>query len=110
MKCKWLVTLSAFAITVPLIFLAGCSNSNTQSTGQKAPGAEQAVADAIDVYVYGYPLVTMDMTRRQMTNVATPERNPFTDGAARETAYLPPSRDAHRYRSQRGHALHHCVG
>ncbi len=73
MKCKWLVTLSAFAITVPLIFLVGCSNSNTQPTGQKAPGAEQAVGDAIDIYVYGYPLVTMDMTRRQMTNVATPD-------------------------------------
>ena len=27
--------------------------------------------DAVDVYIYGYPLVTMDMTRRQMTNVST---------------------------------------
>ena len=28
---------------------------------------------ATDAYIYGYPLVTMEMTRRVMTNVATPE-------------------------------------
>src|SRR5580704_13111343 len=28
---------------------------------------------ATDAYVYGYPLVTMEMTRRVMTNVAAPE-------------------------------------
>src|SRR4030095_14901423 len=28
---------------------------------------------AIDAYIYGYPLVTMEMTRRVMTNVASPE-------------------------------------
>ncbi len=70
MKFKWLVALFALTLTVPLVFLAGCSKSDNQSTGQKAPGSEQAVADAVDVYVYGYSLVTMDMTRRQMTNVA----------------------------------------
>ncbi len=30
---------------------------------------------ATDAYVYGYPLVTMEMTRRVMTNVAQPEGN-----------------------------------
>ena len=30
-------------------------------------------ATAVDAYVYGYPLVTMEYTRRLMTNVATPE-------------------------------------
>ncbi len=33
------------------------------------PGIEQAVGDAVDAYVYGYPLVTMDMTRKFLTNV-----------------------------------------
>ena len=28
---------------------------------------------AIDAYIYGYPLVTMEMTRRVITNVAAPE-------------------------------------
>ncbi len=32
----------------------------------------QAIPDAIDAYIYGYPLVTMEMTRRVMTNVAAP--------------------------------------
>ena len=30
---------------------------------------------ATDAYIYGYPLVTMDMTRRVTTNVATPQGN-----------------------------------
>ncbi len=33
----------------------------------------EAVSDAIDAYVYGYPLVTMEMTRRVMTNVRKPD-------------------------------------
>ena len=73
MKFKLLVALFALAVILPLVFLVGCSKSDTQPTTQKAPGTEQAVADAIDVYVYGYPLVTMDMTRRQFTNVAAPD-------------------------------------
>src|SRR5262249_25543670 len=28
---------------------------------------------AVDAYIYGYPLVTMEMTRRVMTNVVAPE-------------------------------------
>src|SRR6516162_4338505 len=30
---------------------------------------------ATDAYIYGYPLVTMEMTRRVMTNVTTPQGN-----------------------------------
>jgi hypothetical protein len=56
-----------------LLAMAACSSSSNTSTATKAPGTEQAVADAVDVYVYGYPLVTMDMTRRQFTNVAAPD-------------------------------------
>ncbi|MCX2801612.1 DUF1254 domain-containing protein [Microbulbifer thermotolerans] len=35
--------------------------------------ADEAKSIAVDAYIYGYPLVTMEMTRRVMTNVATPE-------------------------------------
>ena len=33
---------------------------------------DQAVSIATDAYIYGYPLVTMDMTRKRLTNVAVP--------------------------------------
>ena len=68
MNCK----LSRFLVMVfavlPLLF--GCKQ---ETSAGKVPGVEQAVSDAIDAYIYGYPLVTMDMTRRQMTNVAVPD-------------------------------------
>jgi hypothetical protein len=34
---------------------------------------EEAKAIAVEAYIYGYPLVTMELTRRVMTNVRTPE-------------------------------------
>ena len=41
--------------------------------------AAAVTSDAIDAYIYGYPLAIMDMTRRQLTNVATagPTRAPM---------------------------------
>ena len=36
---------------------------------------EAAFAIGTDAYVYGYPLVTMEMTRRVMTNTADRRRN-----------------------------------
>ena len=36
-------------------------------------GETEAVEIGTDAYIYGYPLVTMEMTRRVMTNVATPD-------------------------------------
>lgn len=35
---------------------------------------DEAVRIATDAYIYGYPLVTMDMTRKQMTNVSVPDQ------------------------------------
>jgi hypothetical protein len=54
--------------------LVGCSSSSTRE-----PSAEIAVSDAVDAYLYGFSLVTMDMTRKQTTNVdsAGPERAPM---------------------------------
>ena len=58
-----------FCFTFCLAFaLAACSQSNTNKASQH--GAEQAVSDAVDAYMYGYPLVTMDMTRKFATNYA----------------------------------------
>jgi hypothetical protein len=41
--------------------------------GQATLSEEQALQIASDAYIYGYPLVTMEMTRRVMTNTATPQ-------------------------------------
>ncbi|HLK86461.1 MAG TPA: DUF1254 domain-containing protein [Candidatus Binataceae bacterium] len=39
----------------------------------RAARAEDTLQIATEAYIYGYPLVTMDMTRRVITNVAAPE-------------------------------------
>jgi hypothetical protein len=39
----------------------------------QAPGAVEAIKIAVDAYIYGYPLVTFDMMRKQQTNVAAPD-------------------------------------
>ena len=43
------------------------------SSGQARENAFEALPHAVDAYVYGYPLVTMEMTRRVMTNAEKPE-------------------------------------
>jgi len=57
-----------FALVLVLI---SCSGPETKPSGNAQSGVEQAVSDATDVYIYGYPLVTMDMTRKFITNYAT---------------------------------------
>ena len=39
----------------------------------QAPGAVEAIRTAVDAYIYGYPLITYEMIRRQQTNVAAPD-------------------------------------
>jgi hypothetical protein len=38
----------------------------------KKPDAEEAAKIGVEAYIYGYPLVTMEITRRHMTNVEKP--------------------------------------
>jgi hypothetical protein len=53
--------------------MGGCQSGNTHTTQSAATlKPDEAREIAVDAYVYGYPLVTMDMTRRVMTNVAEP--------------------------------------
>jgi hypothetical protein len=66
MRSKALVLFLACCAAFTLL---GCSQSDTKTASQ--PGVEQAVSDAINVYIYGYPLVTMDMTRKFITNYSS---------------------------------------
>jgi len=45
----------------------------TMAVFPSAAGADEAISIAVDSYIYGYPLVTFDMVRRQQTNLTTPD-------------------------------------
>src|SRR5262245_20830910 len=55
------------------ILVCGLALVATDAALQTAAAKEpDAVPDAIEAYIYGYPLVTMEITRRVMTNVDKP--------------------------------------
>lgn len=54
---------------------------------------EGAMAVAIETYVYGYPLVTMEMTRRVSTNVVKPESTKAPMGQFAKYRKYPPVDD-----------------
>ncbi len=58
------------ALAVLTLANTGC---NSKQESGAAPGLEEAVSTATDAYIYGYPLITMDMTRKRLTNVASPD-------------------------------------
>lgn len=60
---------------IKCLSIAGLTLTGGLATAQPAAPltAEEATRIATDAYIYGYPLVTMEMTRRVMTNVASPE-------------------------------------
>src|ERR1035437_8152664 len=65
--------LAAGAIAVAL-FAGGKTGHKSKATAIKQALAWREAADiATEAYIFGYPLVTMDMTRRAMTNVREPE-------------------------------------
>jgi hypothetical protein len=57
-KYAFLLLILTFALG-----MIACSDSGTKPAASGQPGVEEAVGTAVDAYVYGYPLVTMDMTR-----------------------------------------------
>lgn len=82
-------TFTIFLTSACLTLLSGCDKHEEKldqvanAVEQKVDAAKQkvetaakqveALALATEAYVYAYPLVTMEMTRRVMTNVAAPE-------------------------------------
>jgi len=76
MKGRNLAAVAAMAIM--LMVLGSCQRTETEvkdKAATDAKAAEAAVKErqardtAIEVYIYAYPLVTMELTRRVMTNV-----------------------------------------
>jgi len=53
--------------------LASAALLTTTLSASAGDNALEAVSDGVEAYIYGYPLVTMEMTRRVMTNVSAPE-------------------------------------
>src|SRR5881396_928391 len=53
---------------------ASAQPSTTQSRGI-TPAAEEAAEIAIETYIYGYPLVLIEMSRRRMTNFEAPSND-----------------------------------
>jgi hypothetical protein len=70
MKSSCWSTALLYLCAVFAFMLFGCG-SNQTTGGAKSPGLEEAVSTATDAYIFGYPLVTMDMTRKFFTNYAT---------------------------------------
>jgi hypothetical protein len=52
--------------------LTACKQEPTTSTNEAANAAQAAAKDS---YLYGYPLVLMDVTRAKLTNVRSPSGN-----------------------------------
>jgi hypothetical protein len=59
-------TLAAATIAL----LVGCKQEKPASTGEEASSMRTTGTDA---YIYGYPLVLMDVTRAKLTNVSDPQ-------------------------------------
>lgn len=65
----------AAALLLMILLLAACAEKKASKPPTAGVGLdpEQARALAVEAYLYGYPLVTMELTRRVMTNVAEPK-------------------------------------
>jgi hypothetical protein len=76
------LALAGFVVTV-VIALQIISRTPTLHT-------EGAVRDAVEAYIYGYPLVTFDMARMQQTNVEKPdEQHAPVNQMIKMRTYLP---------------------
>ena len=57
----------------PALFGAAFAGGSSSAARAEALSGPEAHAIGVEAYLYFYPLVTMELTRQQMTNVAKPE-------------------------------------
>lgn len=80
MKTTSLVLVTSAILLFLAAVIAGCTSPVTENTAStttntSALTTEEAEQIGTDVYVYAYPLVTMEMTRKILTNVEAPDAN-----------------------------------
>jgi hypothetical protein len=62
--------LTFLFLVLPVVLgLIACSDSGTKPAASAQPAVEEAVNTAVDAYVYGYSLMTTDVTRVQSSNI-----------------------------------------
>ena len=69
-RIRMTAAMSMFACALAVLSVAASFAQNSAASGGLT--ADETAQIATDAYVYGYPLVTVDMTRRVVTNVAAP--------------------------------------
>jgi hypothetical protein len=65
--------MKSTALCLAALALGMATLTSAPSFAQEKVTATEGAEIAVEAYIYGYPLVTMEMTRRVMTNVATVE-------------------------------------
>ena len=82
---------AVISLAAVLAFLFAACTGNKPTSNEQKSGVEEAVATAVDAYVYGYSLITMDMTRKQTTNVAEPDATHAPMGQLLKFRTYPPA-------------------
>ena len=67
------IRVLALMAMVPCLVAMATFPLPARADEHRSPGVVEAIGIAVDAYIYGYPLVTFDMVRRQQTNVAVPD-------------------------------------
>jgi hypothetical protein len=69
-RIRMTAAMSMFACALAVLSVAASFAQN--SSASSGLSADEATQIATDAYIYGYPLVTVEMTRRIVTNVGAP--------------------------------------
>ena len=86
-------SIASLAVGCLLLGIGACTTgSQTGSNGGAATDAALTSA-AVDAYIYGYPLVTMELTRRSFTNVVKPDGKNAPMGYFVNVPKYPPASD-----------------